>query len=93
MTALKNTITDLWNGNLSLIDQCGAKDPEVQNLIRLMEKNYGKLEPTLNDTQKKTFTNYINCTEEYICLILEHAFCIGFSTGCRLLSEALTDTD
>lgn len=86
-----NTIlSQLWNGNLCPVENSGKTDPEIQNLIILIERNGEKLNATLNDEEKNTFNNYIHCIEEYLSLSAEQAFSDGFSLASRILTEALT---
>ena len=87
---MNNLLVDLWNGNLCPVENCGANDPEIENLVRLIEKNRDKLDKALDETQKKAFLKYSQCMDEYLCVITEHAFCDGFSLACRLLTKALS---
>ena len=88
---MRGIIADLWNSNLSPGEDCGKNDPEIENLIELIERNDKKLSNTLNPDQQKTFKSYSCCVEEYLSLITEQAFCDGFRLGSRFLTEALVD--
>lgn len=83
------TITDLWNGNIAPCEHCGAHNPEVNQLIGLMERNREKLNEGLTAAQTEIFQKYIDCSEEYLLRMLELAFCDGFCLGSRLATEAL----
>lgn len=87
---MNNTIADLWYGNLSPADQCGAFDPEINHLVVLMERNRETLCPTLSAAQHAVFEKYADCWEEYHLRLTEQAFCDGFCLAGKLLTEALS---
>ena len=43
------TIIDLWNGNIAPCEHCGAHDPEVNQLICLLERNRENLNSGLTE--------------------------------------------
>ena len=85
---MKRTIIDLWNGDISPITNCGKNDPEIKNLVGLIERNCQNLENTLNEKQKEILEKYVCCVNEYLDLITEQAFYEGFSLSSKLLTEA-----
>lgn len=86
---MTKTIVDLWNGNITHCEHCGAHDPELNHLIGLIERNREKLCTGLTEAQMETFQKYIDCTEEYLLRMLELAFSDGFCLGSKLSVEAL----
>ena len=86
---MKRTIIDLWNGEISPITNCGNGDPEIDNLVELIERNCKNLENTSNESQKETLEKYVCCVNEYLDLITEQAFCDGFCLSSKLLTESL----
>ena len=87
---MKRTIEYLWNGNITPAEHCGAHDPEVDELVRLMERNKEDLDKELSKHQKDVLDKYMDCTEEYIYLITMLAFQDGFCLASKLLTEALS---
>lgn len=87
---MKNSIYNLWHGNISPAENCGVNNPEIENLVILLEKNREKLEKELPERKKEVLQKYTDCYDEYVYLITERAFSDGFCLACRLLSEALT---
>ena len=85
---MQTILSRLWNGDLCPVLSSGKNDPEIENLTELLERNAEKLNATLNDEEKNTFTNYIRCVEEYLSLSAEQAFCDGFSLACQFLTQA-----
>lgn len=49
---MKCTIENLWNGNIAPAENCGAGDPQVDELITLMERNKETLIKKLDKRQK-----------------------------------------
>ena len=85
-----NIIEDLWNGSIRPCQNCETDDPQVGELISLMQRNKDKLRKELNPSQTNILQNYVDCTEEYLCLSSMYAFREGFSLACKLLTEALS---
>lgn len=88
---MKQTLSDLWHGRLTPMEQCGATDPEIKHLIDCMERNRKRLAEGLNEQQQTTLEAYVDCSDEYLCHITGQAFCDGFCLAGRLLTEALAD--
>lgn len=86
-----NSITErLWNGTLSPCHDCGSSDPEVKDLLDLMQRNSDALMQILSPQQQEFFQKYQDCGEEYCYLISAHAFSDGFSLAVRLMAEAMS---
>ena len=88
---MKPTIEDLWYGHLAPGPNCGAGEMNIEKLNMLMERNGEILSKELTDQQKALFQKYVDCAEEYICLISSQAFTDGFSLACKLMAEALVE--
>ena len=86
---MKQTLEELWNGDVAPWDQCGNDDPQIRELIKLQARNREELRRQLNDTQKAVLEKYIDVTEEYVYRMAGQAFCDGFSLASKLLAEAL----
>ena len=90
---MHNILSDLWNGNLSVADHCGAYDPEIRELASLLAKNKQALSGMLSQEQLQLFETYDGHYEEYLLRLLEHAFCDGFRVALQLLIQGLTGTN
>lgn len=88
---MKPTIENIWYGNTMPSDSCGAHDPVIDNLIRLIEKNRIALEATLTQPQKDILAKYSDCFDEYLCELSVRAFQSGFCLAGHLFAEALID--
>ena len=87
---MKETIIDLWYGNIAPIEQCGSHDPRANKLVNLIEQNREKLCGSLTDSQKDRFQKYIDASEEYLFYMMELAFSEGFVLGTRLMTESVS---
>lgn len=83
------TINDLWYGNITACDLCGADDSKIGRLFLLMERTQEELNSALTGPQKALLQKYIDCADEYCCSSAANAFHIGFCLAVRLMSEAL----
>lgn len=86
---MKQTIIDLWNGNIAPCEHCGSHDPVINNLIGLIDRNRENLSSGLTEAQMETFQKYMDCSDEYLLRMLELAFCAGFSLGGKLVMETM----
>lgn len=89
---MRTTIEKLWNGNIASAENCGVGNPEIENLVILMERHKELLDQELGQRQKRVFEEYVDCAEEYVCLISKCAFRDGFSLASRLMTEALSES-
>ena len=85
------TISDLWNGEITHCKHCGAHDSQANQIARLMARNRELLHSGLTAAQAELFQKYIDCTEDYLLRMLELAFCEGFRIGGRLAIETSYD--
>ena len=84
---MSQTISDLWNGNIAPVEHCGAHDPELNNLLRLLERHREQLREGFTPAQKENFEKFIDCSDEYFLRMLGLAFCEGYILGGRLMLE------
>ncbi len=88
---MKNTISDLWNGNISPWSEEPYQKEEIYELAALVDKYKEALYDSLNDEQKRIVKNIDDCMTEQLFLEREDAFLRGFSLGIKLLTEAIDD--
>ena len=87
---MKRTLIDLWYGNIDPQEQAQA-NPQVPDLLKLLERNHNALSKTLNDDQKELLEKYQSCADEISGFCERDSFIYGFRLGMRLAIEALTD--
>ena len=87
---MKRMLIDLWYGNIDPQEQAQA-NPQVPDLLKLLERNHDALSKTLNDDQKELLEKYQSCADEISGFCERDSFIYGFRLGLRLAIEALTD--
>lgn len=87
---MKRTLIDLWYGNIDPKEQAQV-NPQVPDLLKLLERNHDALSKTLNDDQKELLEKYQSCADEISGFCERDSFIYGFCLGMRLAIEALTD--
>ena len=89
---MKRTLIDLWYGNIDPQEQAQA-NPQVPDLLKLLERNHNALSKTLNDDQKELLEKYQSCADEISGFCERDSFIYGFRLGMRLAIEALAEDD
>ena len=87
-----NIIESLWNGDINPGEQCGTDDPEIKNLVRLIERNREVLYMELGCQQLQTLEKLMDAYDKHTECKLLHAFKSGFSLACEIMTEALSNT-
>ena len=87
---MKKTLVDLWYGNIDPQEQAPT-NPQVPDLLKLLERNHDALNKTLNDDQKELLEKYQSCADEISGFCERDSFIYGFRLGMRLAVEALDD--
>ncbi len=86
---MSKTIAQLYRGNLDPIRFIGNGNGEMKRTETLIERNFDKLQETLDENAKEALEKYNECMKEYIVLISEQSFCDGFCLGTRISAEAI----
>ena len=89
---MKKTLVDLWYGNIDPQEQAPT-NPQVPDLLKLLERNHDALNKTLNDDQKELLEKYQSCADEISGFCERDSFIYGFRLGMRLAIEALAGED
>ena len=86
---MRETITDLWNGDIAPVEHCGVHDSKANHLMHLMAKNREALREELSETQKEKYQVFLDVSQDYLLRMMELSFCDGFCLGIRLAMESL----
>ena len=89
---MKRTLIDLWYGNIDPQEQAPI-NPQVPDLLKLLERNHDALCKTMNEEQKDLFERYTSCADEISGFCERDSFVYGFRLGMRLAIEALAEDD
>ncbi len=87
---MKRTLIDLRYGNIDPQEQAQA-NPQVPDLMKLLERNRDALNKTLNEDQKEILEKYESYADEISGFCERDTFIYGFRLGMQLAIEALTD--
>ena len=89
---MKRTLIDLWYGNIDPQEQAPI-NPQVPDLLKLLERNHDALCKTMNEEQKDLFERYTSCADEISGFCERDSFVYGFRLGMRFAIEALAEDD
>ena len=87
---MKQTIEELWHGNIIPQEDSRTNSPEMKELLSYMARHHDDLLKTMTDEQKETFVKFDDCWSEYASLAEEAIFAYAFRLGMRIAIETLT---
>ena len=88
---MKETIEELWHGNIIPQEDSRTNSPEMKELLSYMARHHEDLEKSFSDEQKEIFEKFHDCWSEYASLAEEAIFAYAFKLGGRLMLETLSD--
>ena len=88
---MKETIEELWHGNIIPQEDSRTNSPEMKELLSYMARHHEDLEKSFTDEQKETFEKFHDCWSEYASLAEEAIFAYAFKLGGRLMLETLSE--
>ena len=84
-----NILEELYYGNIVPNEKCAKLNSEVAELLKLLNRNEGKLTVTFSEEQKITFEKYNDCNREISEICEKDAFLNGFRLGARIIIESV----
>ena len=90
---MKETIEELWHGNIIPQEDSRTNSPEMKELLSYMARHHEDLEKSFTDEQKETFEKFHDCWSEYASLAEEAIFAYAFKLGGRLMLETLQEKE
>ena len=87
---MKQTIEELWHGNIIPQEDSRTNSPEMKELLSYMARHHEDLEKSFSDEQKEIFEKFHDCWSEYASLAEEAIFAYAFKLGGRLMLETLS---
>jgi hypothetical protein len=88
---MKQTLSDLWRGELRPVDEKTDKEEELKELYVTLEVYYTKLWNKLDSEGKDLLDELRDCHTDIMCLENEGTFIQGFSLATKMINEALSD--
>ena len=86
---MKETIFDLWYGNINPVESSGKITPEIKRIINESEESYEMLAEKLDEKEKELLEKHLDIYSSLHCEYTAKAFVDGFSLGVKILIEAL----
>lgn len=86
-----NTLEDLYYGNLFPQEKCARLDDEVNELLKLLNRNEEKLVATMTEVQKETFEKYKDCNREISEICEREIFLNGFRLGAKIIVDVVNN--
>ena len=88
---MKQTIEELWHGNIIPQEDSRTNSPEMKELLSYMARHHEDLEKSFTDEQKEIFEKFHGCWSEYMSLAEKAIFVYAFKLGGRLMLETLSE--
>ena len=89
---MKETIEELWHGNIIPQEDSRINSLEMKELLSYMARHHEDLEKSFSDEQKEIFEKFHDCWDEYVSLAEAAIFEYAFRLGARLAMEVQSDT-
>ena len=86
---MKQTIEELWHGNIIPQEDSRTNSTEMKELLSYMARHHEDLEKSFTDEQKETFEKFHDCCSEYMSLAEKAIFVYAFKLGAKMMLETL----
>ena len=86
---MKETIEELWHGNIIPQEDSRTNSSEMKELLSYMARHHEDLEKSFTDEQKEIFEKFHDCWSEYMSLSEKAIFVYAFKLGAKLMLESL----
>ena len=86
---MKNTINELWRGNIMPQSDRRNTTPEMKALLGYISRHHEDLLKTMTNEQKEIFEKFEDCWSEYASLSDADLFEYAFTLGMNLAIDAL----
>ena len=86
---MKNTIAELWHGNICPQSDSRNNTPAMKELMEYMARHHESLFKSMTDEQQDVFERFDDCWSEYASLAEEAIFVYAFRLGTQITLDAL----
>ena len=90
---MRNTLEDLYFGNISPNTQDMAPDSELKRAVDRVARYESQLTEQLDETKQTILTKLIRSQHEIDSITAREYFILGFRLGIRLMAECLDGND
>ena len=88
---MKETIEELWHGNIIPQEDSRTNSLEMKELLSYMARHHEDLEKSFTDEQKEIFEKFHDCWSEYASLAEEAIFVYAFKLGAKMMLETIAN--
>ncbi len=82
-------LEQLFDGGINPMERFVKRNPRVDNLVELIERNEETLKSTLTEKQKETLEKLLDAESELSSLTERNAFRTGFILAVRIMVEVM----
>ncbi len=82
-------LEQLFDGGINPMERFVKRNPRVDNLVELIERNEETLKSTLTEKQKETLEKLLDAESELSSLAERNAFRTGFVLAVRIMVEVM----
>ncbi len=82
-------LEQLFDGGINPMERFVKRNPRVDNLVELIERNEETLKSTLTEKQKETLEKLLDAESELSSLTERNAFRTGFVLAVRIMVEVM----
>ena len=86
---MKNTLEELWYGNINPSDGCQKTTEEIKRLMRFIAEHHDNLYATLTEQQKSVLEKFDDCYAELTNINERNIFVYAFRLGARMMLEVM----
>ena len=90
---MRNTLEDLYFGNITPNEQKMAPDSELKRAVDRVARYESQLMEQLDETEQTILTKLIRSQHEIDSITARENFILGFRLGVRIMAECLDDND
>ena len=90
---MRNTLEDLYFGNITPCEQQMTPDSELKRAVDRVARYESQLTEQLDEAGQETLTKLIRSQHEIDSITARENFILGFRLGVRIMAECLDDND
>ena len=90
---MRNTLEDLYFGNITPCEQQMTLDSELKRAVDRVAHYESQLTEQLDETEQTILTKLISSQHEIDSITARENFILGFRLGVRIMAECLDDND
>ena len=90
---MRNTLEDLYFGNITPCEQQMAPDSELKRAVDRVARYESQLTEQLGETEQTILTKLIRSQHEIDSITARENFILGFRLGVRIMAECMDSND